>query len=90
LQKAARAPAARWEAQRLQGQETALAEAEALRLDDLKNISFKENRKGSCTYLMDGCRTTWRDASGTPRKIDAAKASRKARAMKATAPVIKL
>ncbi|MCX6677772.1 MAG: hypothetical protein NTU95_07510 [Methanothrix sp.] len=33
-----------------------LAEAEALRLDDLKEISVKESRKGSCTYRMDGAR----------------------------------
>ncbi len=60
--------------------DTALEEAEALRLDDReRRFSVKESRKGSCTYRMDGA-----------RKIDAAKASRKARAMKATAPVIKL
>ena len=27
-------------------------------LDHLKEISVKENRKGSCTYRMDGARAT--------------------------------
>ena len=59
LQKAARAPAARREAQEAtRAGDLALAEAEALRLDDLKEISVKESRKGSCTYRMDGARTT--------------------------------
>jgi hypothetical protein len=71
LQKAARAPAARREAQRRQGRETTQAEAEALRRDDLKEISVKESRKGSCTYRMDGASATGRDASGSDRKIDA-------------------
>jgi hypothetical protein len=42
-------------------------------------ILVKESRKGSCTYRMDGA-----------RKIDAAKARQKVRAMKAAALVIKL
>jgi len=57
----------------------AQAEAEALRLDDLKEIFVKESRKGSCTYRMDGA-----------RKTDATKARHKAGAMKAAALVIKL
>ena len=64
------------------------AEAEALRQDDLKEISVNENRKGSCTYRMDGART--RAPAGSTRKIDAAKARQKARVMKAAALVIKL
>ena len=46
---------------------------------DLMEILVKDSRKGSCTYRMDGA-----------RKIDAAKAHRKAGAMKAAALLIKL
>jgi len=55
---------ARLETQRLQGRETTLAEAKALRLGDMtmweKEISVKENRKVSCTYRMAGASATGR------------------------------
>jgi predicted acyl esterase len=98
LQKAARAPAARQEAQRLQGEaEKALAEAEALklqaRLEDLtvwQMEKVKQSRKGSkiYTYWM----ASWREGIktrnvhlGSCRKMDAEAARRKAREMKAEA-----
>ena len=96
LQKAARAPAARLEAQRLQGEAgKALAEAEALkfqaRLEDL-NVwqmeKVKQIHKGSkpYTYWM----ASWREGGktrnvhlGSARKMDAEAARQKARKMKA-------
>jgi hypothetical protein len=98
LQKAARAPAARQEAQRLQGEaDAAQAQAEALklqaRLEDL-NVwemeKIKESRKGSRTYSY--WMASWREDGktrnvhlGSSRKMDAAQARQKARAMKAEA-----
>jgi hypothetical protein len=96
LQKAARAPAARQEAQKLQGEaEAALAEAEALklqaRLEDLtvwEMEKVKQGKKGSKTYTY--WMASWREGGktrnvhlGSARKIDAKKARRKAREMKA-------
>jgi hypothetical protein len=98
LQKVARAPAARLEAQRLQGEaEKALAEAEALklqpRLEDLtvwEMEKVKQSRKGSKTYTY--WMASWREGGktrnvhlGSSRKMDAAAARQKARAMKAEA-----
>jgi hypothetical protein len=98
LQKVARAPAARLEAQRLQGKaDVALAEAEALklqaRLEDL-NVwqmeKVKQSRKGSKTYTY--WMASWREGGktrnvhlGSSRKMDAEAARQKARAMKAEA-----
>ena len=96
LQKAARAPAARLEAQRLQGEaEKALAEAQAIklqaRLEDLtvwQMEKVKQSRKGSKTYSY--WMASWREGGktrnvhlGSARKMDAAEARQKARAMKA-------
>ena len=97
LQKAAaRAPAARREAERLQGKaDVALAEAEALklqaRLEDL-NVwqmeKVKQSRKSSKTYTY--WMASWREGDrtrnvhlGSSRKMDAAEARQKAREMKA-------
>jgi hypothetical protein len=98
LQKAARAPAARQEAQRLQGEANAsLAEAGALklqaRLEDL-NVwqmeKVKQSRKGSSTYTY--WMASWREGGktrnvhlGSSRKMDAEAARRKAREWKAEA-----
>ena len=99
LQKAAaRAPAARLEAQRLQGEaDVALAEAETLklqaRLEDL-NVwqmeKVKQSRKGSKTYTY--WMASWREDGkthnvhlGSSRKMDGEAASQKAREMKAEA-----
>ena len=98
LQKVARAPAARLEAQRLQGKaDVALAEAEALklqaRLEDL-NVwqmeKVKQSRKGTKTYSY--WMASWREGGktrnvhlGSSRKMDAEAARQKARAMKAEA-----
>ena len=96
LQKAARVPAARQEAQRLQGEvEKALAEAQALklqaRLEDLtvwQMKKVKQSRKGSKTYSY--WMASWRDGGktrnvhlGSSRKMDGEAARRKARGMKA-------
>ena len=96
LQKVARAPAARREAERLQGKaDAALAEAQALklqaRLEDLTVWTMKkvkQSRKGSRTYAY--WMASWREGGktrnvhlGSSRKMDAAEARRKARAMKA-------
>ena len=96
LKKAARAPATRLEAQRLQGKaDAALAEAEALklqaRLEDLtvwEMRKVKQSRKGSKTYTYwmaswrEGCKT--RNVHlGSSRKMDAAQARQKAWEMKA-------
>jgi len=98
LHKAARAPAARQEAERLQGEaEKALAEAGALklqaRLEDLtvwQMEKVKQSRKGSKTYSY--WMASWREGGktrnvhlGSSRKMDAAQARQKARAMKAEA-----
>jgi hypothetical protein len=98
LQKVARAPAARREAQRLQGEaDQALAEAEALklqaRLEDLtvwQMEKVKQTCKGSKTYSY--WMASWREGGktrnvhlGSCKKMDAAEARRKARAMKAEA-----
>ena len=98
LQKAVRAPAARREAQRLQGEaDLALVEAEALkpqaRLEDLtvwEMKKVKESRKGSKTYTY--WMATWREGGktrnvhlGSARKMDAAEARQKARERKAEA-----
>ena len=98
LQKAARAPAARRVAKRLQGEaNAALAEAEALklqaRLEDL-NVwqmeKVKQSRKGCKTYTY--WMASWREGGktrnvhlGSARKMDAEAARRKAREMKAEA-----
>jgi hypothetical protein len=98
LQKAARAPAARREAKRLQGKaDVALAEAEALklqaRLEDL-NVwqmeKVKQSRKGSKTYTY--WMASWREDGkthnvhlGSSRKMDGEAARQKAREMKAEA-----
>jgi len=95
---AARAPAARLDAQRLQGEaDLALAEAEALklqaRLEDL-NVwqmeKVKQSRKGSKTYTY--WMASWREGGktrnvhlGSASKMDAEAASQKAREMKAEA-----
>jgi hypothetical protein len=96
LQKAARAPATLWEAERLQGEaEKALAEAQALklqaRLEDLtvwQMEKVKQSRKGSKTYTY--WMASWREGGktrnvhlGSCKKMDAAEARQKARAMKA-------
>ena len=93
---AARAPAARREAERLQGEaEKALAEAEALklqaRLEDLtvwQMEKIKQSRKGSKTYSY--WMASWREDGktrnvhlGSARKMDAEAARRKARERKA-------
>jgi len=98
LHKAARAPAARQEAQRLQGKAAkALAEAEALklqaRLEDLtvwEMEKVKQSRKGSKTYSY--WMATWREGGktrnvhlGSSRKMDAAEARQTARERKAEA-----
>ena len=99
LQKAAaRAPAARREAQRLQGEaEKALAQAGVLkiqaRLEDLtvwQMEKVKQSRKGSRTYTY--WMASWREGGktrnvhlGSARKMDAAQARQMARAMKAEA-----
>jgi hypothetical protein len=96
LQKAARSPAARREAQRLQGEaDAALAEAGALRLqarlEDL-NVwqmkKVKQSRKGSRTYSY--WMASWREGGktrnvhlGSSRKMDGEAARRKARERKA-------
>jgi hypothetical protein len=98
LQKAARSPAARREAQRLQGEaDAALAEAGALRLqarlEDL-NVwqmkKVKQSRKGSRTYSY--WMASWREGGktrnvhlGSARKMDGEAARQKAREMKAEA-----
>ena len=89
---AARAPSARKEAERLQGEaEAALAEAEALklqaRLEDLtvwQMKKVKESRKGSKTYTY--WMASWREGNktrnvylGSARKMDAEAARQKAR-----------
>jgi hypothetical protein len=98
LQKAARVPAARKEAQRLQGEaDAALSEAEALklraRLEDLtvwEMEKVKQSRKGSKTYSY--WMASWRESGktrnvhlGSAKKMDAEAARRKAKAMKAEA-----
>ena len=98
LQKAARAPAARLEAQRLQGEaEKALAEAQALklqaRLEDLnvwEMVKVKQSQKGSKIYSY--WMASWREGGktrnvhlGSARKMDGEAARRKAREMKAEA-----
>jgi hypothetical protein len=99
LQKvAARVPAARREAQRLQSEaNAALVEAEALklqvRLEDLtvwQMEKVKQSRKGSKTYSY--WMASWRENGktrnvhlGSSRKMDAEAARQKARAMKAEA-----
>jgi len=98
LQKAARAPAARREGQRLQEKaDAALAEAGALkllaRLEDLtvwQMKKVKQSRKGSRTYTY--WMASWREGGktrnvhlGSSRKMDAEAARRKAREMKAEA-----
>ena len=98
LQKVARAPAARREAERLQGEaDLALAEAEALkllaRLEDLtvwEMDKVKQSRKGSKTYTY--WMASWREGGktrnvhlGSAKKMDAAQARQKAREMKAEA-----
>ena len=97
-QKAARAPAARQEAERLQGEaDAALAEAEALklqaRLEDLtvwEMKKVKQSRKGSKTYTY--WMASWREDGktrnvhlGSGRKMDGEAARRKARERKAEA-----
>ncbi len=98
LQKAARAPAARLEVQRLQGEaDAALAEAEALRLqarlEDLtvwQMKKVKQSRKGSRPYSY--WMASWREGGktrnvhlGSSRKMDAEAARQKARERKAEA-----
>ena len=98
LQKAAREPTARREAERLQGDaDVALAEAQALklqaRLEDLTVWQMKKvkwTRKGSKTYSY--WMASWREGGktrnvhlGSCKKMDAAEARRKARKMKAEA-----
>jgi predicted acyl esterase len=98
LQKAARAPAARREAERLQSEaDAALAEAQALklqaRLEDLtvwQMEKVKQSRKGSKTYTY--WMTSWREGNktrnvhlGSSRKMDASEARQKARERKAEA-----
>jgi len=99
LQKAAtRAPAARQEAQRLQGEaDAALVEAEALklqaRLEDLtvwQMKKVKQSLKGSRTYSY--WMASWREGGktrnvhlGSGRKMDAEEARQKARERKAEA-----
>ena len=99
LQKVAKhLPAARLEAQRLQGEaDAALVEAEALKLQakledltvwDMKKVNH--SRKGSKTYTY--WMASWREGGktrnvhlGSARKMDAAQARQKAREMKAEA-----
>ena len=98
LQKEARAPAARLEAERLQGEAyAALAEAGGLklqaRLEDLnvwRMEKVKQSRKGSKTYTY--WMASWREGGktrnvhlGSCRKMDAEAARQKAREMKAEA-----
>ena len=98
LQKAARAPAAREEAERLQGEaDKALAQAEALklqaRLEDLAVWAMKkvkQSRKGSKTYTY--WMASWREGNktrnvhlGSTRMMDEETARQKARKMKAEA-----
>jgi predicted acyl esterase len=99
LQKVAKhLPAARLEAQRLQGEaDVALVEAEALKLQakledltvwDMKKVN--QSRKGSKTYMY--WMASWREGDrtrnvhlGSARKMDAEAALQKARKMKAEA-----
>jgi hypothetical protein len=96
LQKAARAPAARQEAERLQGEADAtLAEAQALklqaRLEDLtvwQMEKVKQSRKDCKTYTY--WMASWHEGGktrnvhlGSSRKMDAETARRKARERKA-------
>ena len=99
LQKVAKhLPAARLEAQRLQGEaDVALVEAEALKLQakledltvwDMKKVNH--SRKGSKTYMY--WMASWREGDrtrnvylGSARKMDAEAALQKARKMKAEA-----
>ena len=98
LERAARAPAARKEAQRLQEEaSSALAQAEALklqsRLEDQtvwEMEKVKQTRKGPKTYIY--WMTSWREGNktrnvhlGSSRKMDAEEAVQKARKMKAEA-----
>jgi hypothetical protein len=98
LEKAARAPAARKEAQRLQEEaSSALAQAESLklqaRLEDLtvwEMGKVKQTRKGPKTYTY--WMTSWREGNktrnvhlGSTRKMDAEEALQMARKMKAEA-----
>jgi hypothetical protein len=94
LQKAARAPVAHQEAERLQGEaEKALALKLQARLEDLivwQMKKVKPTRKGSRTYSY--WMASWREDGktrnvhlGSCRKMDAAEARLKARKMKAEA-----
>jgi hypothetical protein len=98
LERAARAPAARKEAQRLQEEaDAALAQAEALkvqaRLEDLtlwEMEKVKTTKKGAKKYAY--WMATWREGNktrnvhlGSSRKMDAEEALQKARKMKAEA-----
>jgi len=98
LQKVARAPAARREAERLQGEaNAALVEAQALklqaRLEDLtvwQMEKVKQSSKGSKTYTY--WMASWREDGktrnvhlGSSRKMDAEAARQRARVMKAEA-----
>jgi regulator of replication initiation timing len=98
LERAARAPAARKEAQRLQEEaSSALAQAEALklqaRLEDLtvwEMEKVKTTKKGAKKYAY--WMATWREGNktrnvhlGSSRKMDAEEALQKARKMKAEA-----
>jgi regulator of replication initiation timing len=98
LERAAHAPAARKEAQRLQEEaSSALAQAETLklqsRLEDQtvwKMEKVKQTRKGPKTYTY--WMTSWREGNktrnvhlGSSRKMDAEEALQKARKMKAEA-----
>jgi hypothetical protein len=98
LERAARAPSARQEAQRLQEEaSSALARAEALklqaRLEDLTvwvMEKVKQTRKGSTTYTY--WMASWREGNktrnmhlGSSRKMDVEEALQKARKMKAEA-----
>jgi hypothetical protein len=98
LERAARAPSARQEAQRLQEEaSSALARAEALklqaRLEDLTvwvMEKVKQTRKGSKTYTY--WMASWREGNktrnmhlGSSRKMDVEEALQKARKMKAEA-----
>jgi hypothetical protein len=102
LQKAARAPAARLEAQRQQGEaDAALAQAQALRLqarlEDLtvwQMKKVKQSRMGSKTYTY--WMASWREDGktcnvhlGSSKKMSAAAARQKARAMKEEALVMR-
>ena len=98
LEKAAHAPSARQEAQRLQVEvESALAEAEALklqaRLEDLtvwKMEKVKKSKKGPETYTY--WMASWREGDktrnvhlGSAQKMDAEEALQKAQKIKAEA-----